>query len=554
MSRLLQIILIIIIGFCVYANSLNNKFLWDDEFLVKENIYIKNPGQFAHIFSETIGMGAGVEGNYYRPLQMLTYAFDYSVWRLNVFGYHITSVALHILAALSIYWLINLLYNRRTLSFLTSILFVVHPIHTDAVDYISGRADLLTGLFILLCLICYVKQSLQRNPVAFALMLFCAIAAMLSMEYGLIIPALIVLYSYIFKRKILIKEFGATLAITLAYIALRGLVVNSPPLTAAYIRTMPQRIPGFYVSLAEYARLLLLPFNLHKEYGNKLFSFNEFQAMIGVVIMLSLVVLAFQKTKAGNIISFSISWFFITLLPVSNLYPINAYMAEHRLYLPSIGIFLLLAYGLLALRRRLKRLKSAVICLIAFMITAYAYLTVRQNVLWKEPIDFYNRTLGFAPDSCRLYHNLGKEYMRAGNYQEAVRAFRKEIEMDPKNESAYSMLGVAYGACGDIKRSVSSFQTAISINPEYALAYYNLGNEYVAVGDTQKAIASYRRAIQLDPKSATSVLYYNNLAGVYITLGDTKAATALYEQALSIDPENPTLYHNIKTLYEKSNL
>lgn len=545
---LFQIALIIILGLFIYANSLNGAFLWDDEFLVKDNICIKNFSKMPYIFTESIGMGAGREGPCYRPLQMFTYMFDYSVWQLNVFGYHLTNVLLHIFAALAIFWFINLLYSNKLLAFLTSILFVVHPVHTEAVAYISGRADSLALIFILVCLICYIKQGLQKKTATFILMVLSSLAAMLSKEHSLIIPILLLLYSHIFKKKILVREFLSIVIMAFIYIIVRGMVVKSTPLDTSHTSTLFQRIPGFFVSITEYSRLMLLPLNLHMEYGNRLFSFNNFESVAGIAILLFLSVYAFKKKSSDSLVSFSIYWFFIGLLPVSNLYPINAYMAEHWLYLPSLGFFLIFAHGLVVLYG-IKRLKLPALFLIIFILTAYSYSTIRQNSYWKEPISFYKKTMLYAPNSPRLYQNLGKAYLEAASYQEAIETFQKAIAIDSKNAGLCNIIGATYSATGDIENAIVFYQKAITINPRYADVYYNLGNAYISISDTEKAVASYKKAIEITPNSIHAVSYYNNLASIYAVNGKIGEATALYKKALEIDSNNQALQDNIKALH-----
>jgi protein O-mannosyl-transferase len=547
-TLLIQITLIIILGFSIYANSFSNKFIWDDEFLVKDNVYIKSWVNVPHFFTGTIGMGAGREGPCYRPLQMLTFIFDHSIWRLNVFGYHLTNVLLHILVTLTIYWLVYILYNRRALSFLTSILFMVHPIHTETVDYISGRADSLSALFVILCLICYIKQSFQRKTTTFVLIILTALAAMLSKEAGLIVLILLFLYSYTFKKKILTREFVFVLIISLAYLTVRSFVIRSMSFPVVPPGVVFQRIPGFCVAVIKYLGLLFLPFNLHMEYGNKLFSFRNFGAMGGITVLLVLLAYAFKKREKSSVPPFAIYWFFIALLPVSNLYPINAYMAEHWLYLPSLGFFLILSYWLILLYKE-KRSRLISVFLFTFILSAYSYLTIKQITYWREPVGFYKKTLCYAPDDPKLYHNLGKAYLEAGNFQEAKKAFQKAIEIAPQNASLYNILGTAYNASGDRQNAAFFYQKAISINPDYADAYYNLGNTYLATGDTDNAVMSFKKAIRSAPKNVHVISYYNNLAYIYVSQGRTQEAISLYEMALDIDPDNPLLRQNIRALY-----
>ena len=163
---LASIALIMALSFAVYANSLNGKFVYDDQPLVENNPLIKEWPVSLKVFTVDFGIFDYVKASFYRPLQMITYAMDYRVWKLNVVGYHLTNILLHILAALCVYWLINILFNDKTLSALTAILFAVHPIHTGVVNYISSRADSLYLLFMLVSFIFYIK-SLKAKGVIF---------------------------------------------------------------------------------------------------------------------------------------------------------------------------------------------------------------------------------------------------------------------------------------------------------------------------------------------------------------------------------------------------
>ena len=339
----ITIALIAILGFAVYSNSLSGRFIWDDEYLVKDNAYLKHFSQLPNLFTKNIAEGAGKKYNLYRPLQMISYMVDYSLWRLNPYGYHLTNVFLHILVGLSIYWLVNILFDDSLLAASSSILFVVHPVHTEVVSYISGRSDSLALLFILLCFICYIKYLDDKRVSLYVLMLLTCILALFSREISLILPALLLLYHYTFKKEFSAKGFLPILIIAFGYFLLRVTALKYLLGIAPVSATLRQRIPGFFVAIINYLRLLFVPSDLHMEYGTKLFSFSEPKALLGILTLLSLLIYAFTKRKSNRLVFFSVFWFFLALLPVSNLFPINAYMAEYWLYMPAIGFFVLLA-------------------------------------------------------------------------------------------------------------------------------------------------------------------------------------------------------------------
>ena len=196
---LLHIILLLLIGLYVYAGSLHNEFLWDDHTYMVTNPNIKDFSLLPRLFTTNMASTYVQDSRYYRPLQMFTYMMDYSLWKLNPQGYHITNILLHLLVSLTLYCFVSLLSGKRSLAFFTSLVFVIHPIHISAVDFIAGRASSLSSLFILLSMIFYIKCVDEKNRTKNYILLIAAyILALLSKEISLILPFLLVLYHFTF--------------------------------------------------------------------------------------------------------------------------------------------------------------------------------------------------------------------------------------------------------------------------------------------------------------------------------------------------------------------
>lgn len=541
----ISIILIIILGCIVYANSMGGKFLYDDERLVKNNVYIKQWSNLPRIFTEDIGAGAGsvyFHYNFYRPIQMLTYMVDYSMWGTMPFGYHLTSILLHIAVAVAIYFLIGRIFDNKTMAFFTSILFMAHPLHTEAVSYISGRADLLAALFILLCLVFYVKDLAENSPECFIMTIASYILACLSKEYSLITIFLILLYHYTFGRKIRWHTFGSIIAVTAIYIFLRLTVFNFPVVYQTVHGSFFERLPGFFVAFFGYLRLLILPFGLHMEYGTPFFSFIDPRAIIGMAAFAAIVFWAAKSRRNNRSVFFSIAWFILALLPVSNLFPINAYMAEHWLYVPSIGIFMLASYGLYRLYDR-DKLKPVAIGIFLCMVIFYGTLTVQQNVYWKDPITFYEKTLEYNKNNGRIYANLATEYMQAGQEERAIEVYKKAVSMMTDSAGAYNNLGITYANLARHREAVEAYSKAIELNPSFAEAYSNLGVSYSTLGESAKAIEAYKKAIDINPNYADA---YNNLGSEY---ADPAEAITAYKKAIEINPHHANAYYNLSRAY-----
>lgn len=479
----LAIILITALGFIAYASSLNGKFVLDDELLIKDNVFIRNLPGIEKFFTTNIMAGAGMVSAFYRPLQMITYALDYAVWNLNVTGYHITNMILHIFVALCIYWMIDILYNDNKLSFLTSALFVIHPIHTEAVSYISGRADSLAVLFMLLCFIIYIKQAdcKRISMLSHVLLLLTYTLALLSKEISIILPTLLLFYHFVFRKKIRVMEFMSLLGVLTAYIVIRLIYLKSiSPLPQVGSNTIIYRIPGLFAAILSYIKLLLLPFPLHMEYGTRLFGFTDPRVIAGITITFIIFAFAYLK-RNDKIILFSVGWFFLALFPVSNLYKINAYMAEHFLYLPSIGFFLLIAYTLTIIHND-KRYNILGTILIIISLLFYSTLTIKQNDYWKDPFTFYDRTMRFAPNSASAYYGRGTLYDKKGDYDQAIADYNRAIQIKPDYADAYNNRGIAYDKKGDYDQAISDYNRAIQIKPDYAAAYSNLSKIYRKIG------------------------------------------------------------------------
>jgi len=255
----LSIALIIALGFLAYGNSFQNEFIWDDEFLIEKNHYIKSIAFIPQVFSSDLGAGSEKEYGFYRPMQTVSYMADHFLWKLNVKGYHLTNILLHILVAAAIYWLIKVLFADNLLALLVGCFYVVHPIHTEAVTYIAGRADLLAFLFMLLCFLLYLKNCAAKNIGIYFLMFLSYACALFSKESSLILPALLLLYHYSFKKRFEAKAFFSLVGLAIVFVVMRFTFLAALLKGEAHLTTFLQRLPGFFMAIANYVQLLFLP-------------------------------------------------------------------------------------------------------------------------------------------------------------------------------------------------------------------------------------------------------------------------------------------------------
>jgi tetratricopeptide (TPR) repeat protein len=432
----------------------------------------------------------------------------------------------------------------------------------------------------LLCFFCYLKRLDSKKITSYVLMMLSYAAALLSKESSLILPVLLLVYHYSFRKRIAVKELCSLAGLAAAYILWRVVVLKGAlEYTGVPETTMWQRIPGTFASMGQYVKLLFIPLGLHMEYGHQLFPWQDLKVILGAVVCVLLAAAVVKSRKRDEAVFFSLSWFVVGLLPVLNLYPINAYMAEHWLYVPSIGFFLVAAKGINALWET-KNFELAVVIVSLGLGVFYSYLTVRQNGYWKDPVALFERTVKYSPKSSKAYNNLGMAYVSEGRDEEAVESYKKSLKIDPTNVEAYINLGVAYAAMNKIGEAAELYKQAIQLDPSFSDAHYNLGVVYAIMNQTDEAISAYKEAIELYPTNTDAYFHlgvaydvrgrhkeamdafrgaielrpdhadaYNNLGIQYGKTGKPQEAIAAYKKAIAINPDFEQAYYNLTTTY-----
>ncbi|MFH1783168.1 MAG: tetratricopeptide repeat protein [Candidatus Omnitrophota bacterium] len=538
-KTLILISIVALLGFIVYFNSLDGPFMWDDYHLVKNNTHIRSWSNVIKIFTESIGSGANRTYHMYRPIQSLSYMVDYTLWKDNAIGYHLGNVIWHIIVALCMFWLIMLLFKDSFLAFITSLFYVTHPMHTEAIAYIAGRADSLAVSFTLLALIFYIK-SLNSDSLKFlALSVFSYVLAILSKEHSMFVVLLLFLCHYMTKTKIDYKKISIFAAITVSYALLRITVLNFLLEDIINETTAWDRLPGFFVSITNYFRLLFVPLGLHMEYGEKLFHWSDYKAILGILIAIFSITYAILKRKKNPLILFSAVIFFATLLPYSNVYAINAYMAEHWVYLPSIGFFLIAAYGFQRLYN-IKKLKILTILVMAGLLIFYSSITIYQNDHWSNPKKFYIRLIRFVKDSEVAYNNLGVIYAKEEEYEKAIDMFKKSVDVRYTYQDPYFNLGKAYNSTEQYVKAIEAYKKGMQFAKDKVspITYHSIAFAYSKVGNIESAIKYINKSLEMDPDYGPGYLV---LAILYFNMNEHAKAKEYYKKAKSLGTRDPSV-------------
>lgn len=550
-------LVILISTFLVYANSFGNDFLWDDIKFIIENPDIHSFSNLDKIFIHNHGYSAGARNNFYRPMQSLFDIANYHFGRGAPFLFHATNALLHAACSILLLCLFVLIFNNGLVAFCAALIFALHPVQTEAITYISGRADPLYVFFGLLSILCFVLYDKQKNRFFCHILSFVSlILSLLSKESAVIIPFLILLYVSVFSNSAESgkwKKYKAVVPyfiILLSYILLRVSVLDfsKTAYSGLYVQTEPLylRVLTACKVLFLYLRFLFLPVGFQVEMHVRLVkSILESSAFISVAGAVSLICALFYIRKSSIFVFFGFAWFFITLLPVLNIFPVNAVMAIHWLYLPSAGFFFAIAvlvWNLLNFGARARACTFIAVFLIPVFI--FAILTHDKNKEWKNEETLYSSILPLS-QTPRMYVNIGNIFARKKEFDKAAVFYLKALEIAPGQAEAYANLGYIYNAKREYDKALKILEKAIEISPRNVSSHLNLGVVYVNMGKNGEALGEINKCLELDPNNTTAL---NALGELQIIFGNKTEAINAFERSLAINGAQESIKNRLESL------
>jgi tetratricopeptide (TPR) repeat protein len=571
--------LVLLTGF-LYVNVLQNGFVWDDRTMLFSSSSVAGASG-----GKNISQGSRL---WQRPLMLFSFQVDRLLYGRNPAGFHLTNLLLHLGIVLIFAGVVRSLLGSEIPALIAGALFVLHPVHSEAVSALLGRSDLLVGLFSLLGLWVYRKSSL------WALSLFFFLLAMASKESGLAALGLFVWYDLCFRRsegrRLWIRWLPLLALVLLAIPVYLFLLQRNPWLVVAALKWWGgSPYHTFLMMLTvvwEYARLLIFPSWLSPWYVTPVVTtVLHWKVIAGLVVFPAVLVLLVWSYRKQPLLSFGLGWMLSALLPVSNLVPIpGSMMAERWLYIPSMGFCLLGGMALnwvwtkLVVPRgsgwRLGGIAAGIIVAILM-----GWQTVRSNAVWQDDETLFRRVIERFPDSFKGHANLGKTLLDQGRMTEAKGELRKAVALKSDSPFPFLWLGEvclregkldsaqaafsesirkdstfypAYLSLGGLYRQAGRADSALTVYAEglrhvqSAELYNNYGIQLVEHGRLPDGIRAYQQAVRADPGYAPA---YHNMGNAYCSLGDFPEAEASYRQALRVDPALAEAHHALGMLY-----
>lgn len=561
-GNIFAVIMIAVTAVMIYSHTFHVPFVFDDIDSIVANSKIRDLAHFRTLKVLT----------YQRPLVDYTFALNYRYGGLNVSGYHLVNLLIHVSNGILAFFLSLALFRKLSgkgtedifiSALVAALIFTAHPIQTQAVTYISQRYTSMAAFFYMSSVFCYLaaRDAMAAKGRTTAYLLYfltflSGVMAFLSKQNSASLPFAILLVEYAcydrswkgWMKKIRIV-LPMVLVIGLFYFYNLGLFRHNIQFAklledVSEVSQQTQRIGRWqylctqFNVISIYIRLLLLPVRQNLDYLYPVKTgFFDGATPYAFMFLLAVIITGWRCRKTIPVVFFGIFWFFITLSVESSIFPISDVLFEHRLYLPMFGFSLVAAsaFAWVFSKRRVLAYVLALSAVLSLSAAAYA-----RNTVWRNGISLWSDVIRKAPGNYRAYNNLGIEWMQHGDLKAAVANYDESIRLKTNYSVAISNKGILMEKMGNNDEGIMLFRKALAIDPNLTAVRINLSTALRTKADELSASKNYSEAIVIYEESLrvfpNSVKTHVNLGVAYIHAGRNDAAVKQFRSAVAIDP------------------
>jgi len=519
----------------------------DDNTYVYENAYVQS-GLNWNSIRQAFSFELVERSSNWHPLTWLSLMLDYQIFGLTPSGYHLMNLLFHVMNTILLFLIFHRMTKKLWPSAFIACLFAIHPLHVESVAWITERKDVLSTFFWMLTMGAYSYYVEHRGFRRYSLVLLFFILGLMAKPMLVTLPFVLLLLDYwplqrfqeikpdhkIQKETLEVKKPAdpeykwsliypllwekvplfilAILSSIVTYIAQqKGGAVHSEAFSHVV------RIGNAFVSYIAYIGKMIWPSNLAVFYlhpGVLLL----WQVLGAVFLLIAITLVVIWMAKKFPYLATGWLWYIGTLMPVIGIVQVGSQsMADRYTYIPLIGLFIMVAWGVPDLLKKWKYRKEILLTSSALSILCLSIITWTQVGYWRNSITLLNHTLEVTDYNWPLYICRGIAYADLGNYRQAIEDCSRAIEIKPDYAEAYYYRGMAYKGLGNYKQAIEDYDRAIEIKPDYAEAYYYRGMAYKGLGNYKQAIEDYDRAIEIKPYYTEA---YINRGAVYLKQGD----------------------------------
>ena len=564
------LLVLVLAGVLGYANSLRGPFIFDDLHSIVENITIRDfwPPRWLWIAPQNAT-------NQGRPVVSFTFAVNYAISGSNPLSYHIVNISIHILAALTLFGIIRrtliggLLYDRfgrdaTGLAFACALFWLIHPMQTECVNYISQRSESLMGLFYLTTLYCAIRaMHLHRTSWWTVTSIVSCAIGMGCKQVMVTAPCIVLLYDRIFSQqpiyRVMIKRHRLYIGLASTWIILILLMSFFPDTNIGQGIGSFDYLLNQCLVLTDYFRLVLCPHPLALDYGLlQPIAFavaSPYGIFIVALLIASTAALIYQPP-----IGFLGAWVFVILAPTSSFLPIGGEVgAERRMYLPLAGFVVLFVLGVYLLLQKttwptatngapthsggLNRYKKRIGVLAILIVTTILWgTTIRRNHDYRSTLSIWESAVAARPGNPRCHGNLGNVLQALGQIDRAQVHYETALRKDPSNPKVLNNLASLLESQGHLNKAIIRYKQAVKLWPQWAVAQNNLGAALASRGQLNTAIHHFQLALKADSNHAKA---HNDLGAAFRLQGRAEEAVYHYRRALEFQPDFAEAHNNL---------
>ncbi len=515
-------VFILAAGLLAYGNSLWGPFVFDDRLHLVDEPLLHHLRPIGEILSKS-----------FRPVSDLTFAVNYALGGLNVFGYHLVNLAIHLGAACVLFGLVRrTLLTRRlkdrygnaaaSLAGAVGLLWVVHPLNTQAVTYVIQRAESLMGFLYLSTLYCVIRAAAEPRRVFWETgAVFCCALGMGTKTIMMTAPLMVFLYDGLFlaeswkellrrRGKLyggLIVSYGVLIWTWFPFHQTNEISVGFqvPGITPISYAFTQMEVILHYLRLSFWPQPLVFDYNWPVVHGTGAVLFP------GLVVgsLLGATVFALRRGWAAGFLG---AWFFGILAPTSSFSPLADCAFEHRMYLPLIAVLMgVVVAGYEVLKRVFGSWGTTARAVATGMLIlgagGFSAMTIRRNLDYKTEVTLWQDTVGKRPENWRAQHNLGRALEREGRLEEAIAHYRQATQLKADFVQAYNSLGAALARQKKMEEAIEAYREALRLDPNSQDVHNNLGAAYGQMGRLEEAIKEFEEALRLQPDNPSA--HYN---------------------------------------------
>ncbi len=595
-------------AFLLYANTLTHDYTQDDAIVIYDNMFttkglegipgiLKNDTFFG--FFKTEGKANLVAGGRYRPLTLVLFAAEVSLFGQSPFVGHLGNILFYGLLGIVLYLVLLRLFQYKEqvpypalIAFISALVFIAHPVHTEVVANIKGRDEIVTLLGSLAALLFSLKAFRQQQFIWNLLAGFIFFLALMAKENAITFLAIVPLSYFIFTDakigKVVMQTIpfmiGAAVFLAIRHSVLGGTfgaaptmeLMNNPFLKIEGNKwvafSFSEQMATITYTLGKYLQLLVFPHPLTHDYYPRhvdIMTWGNWKVLLSVLLHVGLGIYALIGLFKKSTLSYAILFYLITLTIVSNVvFPIGTNMAERFIFMPSVGFSLVIGLLFTKLYQSKKVSPSILLGAIGLLTILFSIKTITRNFVWKDNFTLFTTDINVSQNSAKLRNSVGGDLtakaleetddsIRKGMLIEAVGHLKEAIKIHPTYKNAYLLKGNAHFHLDQFQEAVQSYNVALRLDPSYDEAFRNLAftnrelGQYYGekVGDLPKAIQYLNQALQAIPEDFET----NRLLGVAygISRQDAKAIE-FFTKCTQVQPNNADAWLNLSNAYGNS--